>query len=69
MPTEKMPVKAYLSDDELLYVKAQAEKRGLSVANWLRVKIGLKPLVSGAPKGNQNAKKPDKSNYGGIAND
>jgi len=47
-----------LTDEELRLLKTQAQAAGLSVSGYVRRALGLPARKSGAPAGNQNAKKP-----------
>jgi hypothetical protein len=57
MKTTKKPTAVLLSEDEQRAVKQQAAGENLSVSNFIRVKLGLKPLPVGAPIGNKFALK------------
>lgn len=56
MPTKLNLKGGYFTDEEAATIKEKADAKGLTVANWFRVRAGFKPLKAGAPKGNQRAK-------------
>lgn len=45
----------YVTAAELEGIKAKAEGKRLTVSNYARGRMGLKPITRGAPEGNQNA--------------
>ena len=55
MPSNLNRIGGYFTDEEVAAIKQRADKKGLTVSNLIRVRLGFKPLQSHAPKGNKRA--------------
>lgn len=55
MPTNKLLTATYLTTSERAKLAREAKREGLSLANLIRIRLGLPRLAAGPPKGNRNA--------------
>lgn len=49
MPTKKLQLSSYVTEAEHKTIERLAAKANLSIANLIRVKLGLPPLKQGRP--------------------